>query len=151
MNALIKFECPTCHQPMEAEPEFTLINCPGCGAKFYPKPSARYSPQEVAAATALNRKQLADLGTAKREPRLSRLSVREKGENFAVGAAIFLVLGGVSFLIGLIGLVDGGSAGWLVAGAGCVGIAFGLYLIAQLLHIRAALESRPIAPPLDRP
>lgn len=130
---------------MEAEPEaeFTLINCPGCGTGFYPKPAARYSPQEIAAATALHRNQLAELGRANHEPRLSRLSVREKGENFAIGAGVVLIIGGVLILIGLIGLVDGASVGWLLAGAGCLAMAFWLYLIAQLLHIRAALESRP--------
>ena len=67
MPTLLKFECPHCHQVLAAEPEpgadLAEITCPTCAAKFTPPAAPApplgspppYSPQEVAAAKALNR------------------------------------------------------------------------------------------------
>jgi len=96
--------------------------------------SHEYTPEEVAAAAESNRRQLADLD-ARRMP--SQRS--DKAESFAL-ASVWVALAGVgAFFVSFLG----GSFILAIVGATGIGASIGLYIIAQLLHIRAALESRP--------
>ena len=47
-NSIIKFECPSCSQPLEgvAELEFQEVTCPACQQAFFPKPRMTYSTEK---------------------------------------------------------------------------------------------------------
>jgi len=148
MSLFIKFECPSCGQSLEvaAEAAFVEIDCPTCGTKFIPQP-AKSKPHPKSAE---------EISAAARALYAQKLHV--SGDTYAVLAFVLLLAGifiGFGTFVAGISAEDstknsGPSTGYAVAG-GCFSLALGVYIVAQLLHIRAALSSRPGPPAITPP
>jgi hypothetical protein len=121
----VRFECPKCQQPIETD-EVTARNgvrCPGCGTGFVPEGFRHVAAAPAAAVPA--------------------------GRRLAIQAA---ALGNVAFLLASVGLIalmfcllalndhpQQMPLLTIVLSAGFFGAAFWVYLVAQLVHIRALL------------
>ena len=120
MPTKINFDCPNCHQAIRSDTEKIVseITCPTCAAKFIP-----IIPQSV-------------------KPACSKNSLHSQAFSCSILAAILLVVGIFACLANLVSAAgDGTPATWGYHLAGwSIGVAVGLQIIAQLLHIRAGLE-----------
>jgi len=70
--------------------------------------------------------------------------IQRQAESFTAAACLCVVIGVVALLIGMVSQVGEGTGGglsWLVMGA-AFGLALWLYLVAQIIHIRALLAKR---------
>ena len=133
-------ECPACDQPIETTKEAARagILCPACGMGFVPdKFRESINPEwlsEVKPSPAI-------------ESQNQREKIREQARGFVmISILIFFI--GVLFLFGgiydSIGALNGGDAPggglcWILMSA-AFGLAFWLYLVGQVIHIRANTE-----------
>lgn len=152
MNTVIKFECPGCGQPMEgeSEAEFQQCKCPTCGNEFFPKsikilPTENPGKNPMPKSTLESPKNPASAGSAQVQAwklNHQRDAIRRTANGFTYVAVLFAILGLVAFLIALLGMgdVQAGIGPWFAC-AGFWGSALWIYLIAQIIHIRANTES----------
>lgn len=125
---MIKFNCPSCKQIIEAPDEIVQeasATCPTCQHQFNPQ---IFAPKTTPIANAL--------------PDVDGIEFRAKV--FSRLALLFLVPGLIAVAIGILSAVQilYLSGAWVFAGS-CFGAATWLYLIAQIIHIRAQLAKRP--------
>ena len=126
----MKIACPECNQPTDRISTVEgMIQCLAC-SKWFADPSGL-----PAAAATIQRAREIEAGNRSEH-------IRNQAENFTLVAAIFVVVGilallafGFSFSSG-----DGGAWGALDFCGASFGIALWLYLIAQIIHIRANTE-----------
>lgn len=149
-QAEVRIECPYCGQPVETTKDDAArgIACPSCNKTFgpikresdpvharrpaessepsLPNPWSAVSPAEMTARIAANR---AD-------------RIRKHADRFTVVAGFSSLFGSVSAGVGLVEaiFVDGVVVGWFIAAGALIGVALWLYLIAQIIHIRANTE-----------
>ena len=162
----IHFDCPKCKRPMSGDKALLgeMITCPDCGEAFIPTPkaqaageykswaeylaspeskkAARTVQEEVSAAAAMNEEQRAELENRLAEAKASHAEkIHDLANLFGILAAMLLVVAAF-FLIGAFVSASGNgpSAGLLIAAGGCFATALWLYLIAQVIHIRANTE-----------
>jgi hypothetical protein len=133
---IIKLNCPACNQSIEAPDEIMneqSATCPTCAHEFKPK----LPP------------------TVKRPPAyLGPKAAPHAAERIETIAGVFTLFSIISAFIGLMGVFIGlvsvfgaqtgadGLIGWEVAGA-CFGSAVSLFVVAQIIHIRALLARKP--------
>jgi hypothetical protein len=124
---IVRVNCQHCGHLFEVEAIEKTVFCPSCNRETLIAGNAR---AESKSATAFNTDAL--------NKRIKYIR-RE--------AAIFIVLAVISFLFGVLIVVSAffgafGSDGlaWLIAGCGFISIAVWLYLIAQIVFIRANTE-----------
>lgn len=146
---IIKFECPHCQQHIEA-PEamrFSKIDCPNCGRKVPVIESAKPPPKEEPS------KEMPDERntriTNERNARDAEIARQERYKEVKTLAGLFsylsifaLVVAGLVIILGVwsaLGAHDYVNVNWQLAGS-LVGLAFTLFLTAQLIHIRANTE-----------
>ena len=125
MNPIARFECPVCSQPIETD-EATArsgVVCPGCGQGFIPD---GYKPAERAGMTSLDR-----------ELQRRRAKIQAQARSFTRLAVAFFLLAALLAFCALV--LDWPSKTWLVAGS-LLGVALWLYLVGQVIHIRANTE-----------
>jgi hypothetical protein len=114
----IHFDCPKCKRPMSGDKALLgeMINCPDCNESFYPIPG---------------------------KPTPSRAEkIRNQADRFTVAAGLFCGLGlllALSQLARAISGEEGAGSGFIVA-ASLIGTSLWLYLIGQIIHIRANTE-----------
>jgi hypothetical protein len=134
---IIKFACPHCQQPMEGEDTLygQFINCPGCLRDFAPiapaSPAitAKPAPRPPAAAQLDLRDRVDDL--------------RRQGSAFtAVAVILFALAAFICFatFITHLGDSDHDSATGYIASGSLLSLSLWLYLVAQIIHIRANTE-----------
>ena len=143
---MIKFEC-ACGQVIEAPDELLgeLVDCPACRNKFLPEKFLPLPPAKAPTAKptpALNKIYDHTLPTMPYSDALeSRLQVRRQKikdqANTFCGLAILLVFVGV---LAAVAAVIGNAAGATLVCAGSFGTALWLYLVGQIIHIRANTE-----------
>ena len=127
----VKFDCPSCGQPIEtAEVEARRgLNCPSCYKFFTPKIPA--SAPEPNAIPDVEAKHLAKLKNRREQ-------IRTSAELCSLFAKITFFLGLASLVISLFVVFgEGNPTIGFILGASLIGTAFWLYLIAQIIHIRA--------------
>lgn len=112
-----------------AELEYTEVACPTCDHKFFPKPR-RIETALPTMRASLTADQLAKMEQDKRVEH-----IREHATLLGVIGILLLV---ASIFISLNN--ESSSSGMTLAGAGLLGTAFWLYLVAQIVHIRANTE-----------
>ena len=128
----MSYNCPTCNFPMEATVEqagsgIVCTNCQGefTPAKIYDDLKQHY-PQKTKAGTV---------------PKASAGRVRDKAESFEAVSILVFVLSIVVLAVAGFFVLNGHDADWLFyIGGSFVAAAFWLYLIAQIIHIRANTE-----------
>jgi hypothetical protein len=141
---MIKFTCPGCGQIIEAPDEIIneeQVTCPTCSQEF--KPALPSAPKQI------------DPPAPKSQPRNPpAVATPNPSEGIATMAGVFTFLSILCLMGGVAGVFVGfssgtGSAGdndaligWIVAGAG-FGFATWLFLLAQIIHIRALLARKP--------
>jgi len=134
---MIKVECSHCGQTLEGPDELAsvrLLDCPTCGNSFkpvLPLPSATKEMSELAAAQAL---------------RVESAKIRKRARETTCAAIFLAALGLLGIFAALSSIssamessdtnAHASPADWIFAGA-CFGSALALYLIAQVIHIRA--------------
>lgn len=134
-NQDFNFACPKCRRAMVGDRALLgeLITCPDCGESFQPAPErVPLAPKQVAVAKAWLQKKQATGPEAIRN--LARAITR--------AALILLGIALLCIFVAVAGALDGGaiSYGGVYGGAACLGSAFWLMLLAQLMHIRANTE-----------
>lgn len=118
---VLRIECPACQQPMEMDIDAARkgVICPECSEFF-----VTALPAQAGAAYAHTQKRVA--------------AIRNTASNFRAFAMICGLIG--MFVMGatLVSLINGEShpSGWILSSA-MIGAALWLYLIAQIIHIRA--------------
>ena len=123
------FYCPTCRDAREGGDAVNgMVQCPQCTQWVEWVETPDPIPDPTPAPTP----------KSKPYPTESASSLRNIGDNFAVFAVLFCVVGLLVLLISVFQLFnDGGSLTGVIVGAGLIGAALWLYLIAQIVHIRA--------------
>lgn len=139
----VKFECPQCGQPIEAHGDMRgdRIKCPGCGAEIRVVESRKNAPT----ATVSEKPNLTTKEVAAEYS--GRGFLLKANELYGIGG-IFNAIAWISFAIGCLCLLvsaaktsDGSDIKIpLEAAGGCFGLFMVLYVITQLLHIRALLH-----------
>lgn len=133
-----KFDCPFCSQSIEMPLNEAArgLNCPSC-SKFFRPPFKSDEATDTATQAVLR-----DLADARKDNIAFRqTTIRMRAWNFTwVSIASFLI-GVIIALVSAYNAISGNSAGsgFIVAGS-FVGIGAWLYLIAQLIYIRANTE-----------
>jgi hypothetical protein len=146
----LKFNCPSCAQPLEIESEVDpdqTVTCPHCQVIFNPTPrqDSRPSRAEIAAAAAIHEQLLKTISPAPSPPKPISVvdsGVRGWAEIISGLAKLLFVLG---IAMGLITLFIGISEseirypGVIIMGVFWT-LALWLGLFAQVMHIRANTE-----------
>ena len=132
----LHFDCPKCGRPMVGDPALIheLICCPDCATPFQPRP--RFSPALSAAGPARS-------GPAPPEHFAARSTLEKRRSEIRFQAAAFSFVSGLCVVAGAGGLLLAILVGSVTAGfvaASAFGLALWLYLISQVIHIRASLE-----------
>jgi ribosomal protein L37AE/L43A len=124
----IEVVCPKCKHDRATSPSAGMLRCESCHHYFpafaEPKPIAKISTNNPASV------------------QLTRVEkIREHAETFSTVAIIMVGLAAISVLVFLFGLtVENPSATALYFAASFLSLAVWLYLIAQIIHIRANTE-----------
>jgi DNA-directed RNA polymerase subunit RPC12/RpoP len=142
-----KFTCPRCSQPIIAD-DVSLgqaISCPDCGQEFIPRP---LPPQPSAAD--VNAEQLRKLKIQEienqREKDVVAAKLETKAGSYSRIAGVLLLIGIIALIFGFVFITQNGGVGaavdcWSVSGAS-LGSALPIYLLAQVIHIRALLTRK---------
>jgi len=144
-----------------------MINCPDCGEAFIPQAKApaageytswteylaspeskKAAPtpstlEEVSAAIKLNAEQLAQLESRRVEAIASHAEkIHDTAEKFVLLAALMFIPAGILLLVSLTDATteNGLPVGLMIGMGGCLAASLWLYLIAQVIHIRANTE-----------
>jgi len=138
----IHFDCPNCKRPMSGDKTLLgeMINCPDCSEPFFPVPRKEVFPPEPEKTKA---SQSQPSPSILRKPDITRAEkIRSQADRFAVLAALFCGIGLLIILAAVVQSLSGGSDTgiWFLVSASLIGAAFWLYLIAQIIHIRANTE-----------
>ena len=140
----IQFDCPGCGQTIETAEtsQFELVKCPTCQREFFPVKTRLVRPAPAAPPTP------SEVPTVDRSlsvfPPTESEKVRRQAESFSAAASLCVVIGVLALLIGIglsVGEGTGGGLSWLVMCA-AFGLALWLYLVAQIIHIRALLSKK---------
>ena len=120
----IRFDCPQCHRSMTGDIQLLsgLVDCPDCGQNFKPVRKPRISPVR---------------------PALNRVEkLRRLGDGFTAAALVAFGLGLLILLLAvLLGVMNSGKyVAALIVAAAFLSNAVWLFLIAQIIHIRANTE-----------
>lgn len=127
--------CPEC-KSANVERVSDLSRCQDCGHYFQPPAeSIRAGMDAPPASIPVQAARDVEAGN-------HRERIRNRAENFTMIAAIFVVIGILAFLAFGFSFSSGDAPSWtaLDVFCGCVGAALWLYLIAQIIHIRANTE-----------
>jgi len=148
-NMIIKFDCPGCGHSLdgESELEFQEVSCPVCQQQFFPKPIKAMAtkperpfavdpPPPSPPAPELAPEVLSPEAALKR--RVMRL--RGHADTLTFLACACGLIGGIAILIGLIGMEGNSPNAAFFWAAGFMAIASWLFLIGQIMHIRANTE-----------
>jgi len=129
---LAKFHCPNCHEKIKADSavEGREVTCPSCQFKFIP------AIEETAEDMRARADEPSTLAWAK--PDSSR-ELHDRASSTGMAGTILLVISLIAIIIVWAGDSDIRPAATIVAG-GCFFFALFLFLIAQLIHIRANTE-----------
>jgi len=144
----IKFACPDCGQSMtgDAEIERQVVTCPSCRAEF----EAGAEERRKAAAAAEDRERFAVYPKGSQDDSRFAVYPRDRSEagalrtfadRLVIGSVVCFVVTGLAVVAAMAGSMEQKNfepALW-VAGAAC-GLGLWVCLIAQLMHIRAALS-----------
>jgi endogenous inhibitor of DNA gyrase (YacG/DUF329 family) len=134
----IKLACPHCSQPIEAPDSMSGMEteCPTCGKTVTVRKT--YSQAELAAINAASKASHTNEVSAK--PAHGRL--RDTADVFVMLAKLSMGVFGIMLLGWLYIHLQGDTAPFslLPAAGGVFGLALWLYMIAQLIYIRATLE-----------
>lgn len=139
----IHFDCPKCNRPMAGEDALLneLVNCPDCGHPFTPQVRpAKPELMEIESLKLEFARTKAQLG--KERIRTAQVaSLRGQGKRL-IALSVFFALAAVLFLMAAVCAAAGGddSMRLLIYAVAALVIAFWLYLVGQLVHIRACLE-----------
>jgi len=142
----IHFDCPKCKRPMSGDKALLgeLINCPDCNEPFIPtprKPAPTPEPKPVPKPESAAQNETSQELARRWEAQRRSQKTRNRADFFENLSGVFLALGVCAMVGSLLTTLDNSNAtvGWLIM-AGLFGFAFWLYLIAQLVHIRANTE-----------
>jgi divalent metal cation (Fe/Co/Zn/Cd) transporter len=147
----IYFDCPKCNRPMSGDKALLgeMINCPDCGEAFIPTPRKLdprtvipATPKMVAAAATLHSAQLAKLESMRTRDNTNRAEkIHNRADLFAAAALWLCIIGLLVAFCSVYASIsgDGAGSGYIWAGS-FIGASLWLYLIAQIVHIRANTE-----------
>jgi ribosomal protein L37AE/L43A len=126
----MKINCPLCAKETELEPVEGLVKCEQCGEWFHEPPRAPDTPPQNSLAEAYAKNSVV------RELELRRQKIHRQANSFSLVAALCVGLG----LLGLFFAIQSVSIGSDIFCGAAFGLALWLYLIAQIIHIRANTE-----------
>jgi len=134
----IHFDCPKCRRPMRGDRALLgeMIACPDCNEPFIPKP--RKAVVLADDAPAIPRISGPDEVAARALSARQAQKIEANANAFARIAGISAVVGTAAAALGILGQ----SAGPGYFAAGFFGLALWLYLIAQIIHIRALMTRK---------
>jgi len=143
---MIKFECQ-CGQVIEAPDELLgeSVECPACHAKFLPEkflpllPSELLPPKPTPAVNKIHDTTLPTMHHADAQEfqlQVRRQKIKDQANTFC---GLALLLGGLGVLAAVATIIGNATGATLVC-AGSFGTAFWLYLVGQIIHIRANTE-----------
>src|SRR5665213_94741 len=143
----IHFDCPKCKRPMTGDKALLgeMINCPDCNEPFIPtprKPAPTPEPKPVPKPESAAQNEISQELARRWEAQRRRQKIHYQADRFTGFAGVFFVIG---LLIGVASLAQAisgeeGAGRWFIVAASLIGTAFWLYLIAQIVHIRANTE-----------
>jgi|ERR1035441_2020406 uncharacterized Zn finger protein (UPF0148 family) len=139
----IHFDCPKCKRPLSGDKSLLteFVTCPDCQQNFKPVP--RKPKPEPTAATKVKDEAESIIERLNQQKQRNKTSnkTRNRADFFESLSGVFLALG-VCAMVGSIFSTLGdnnATVGWLIM-AGLIGTSFWLYLVAQIMHIRANTE-----------
>jgi hypothetical protein len=154
---MIKFKCPTCGQDIEAHDEVLLddhVDCPNCRHPFNPENIQHLgsSSRSTVPTTASNGQSPAAAFKNHLQPKseLHKLKdqqvdgIERQAGLFTTASIILAIVGIIGLFLGILALVTANSSSmpyWLFSGA-FFGLALWIYLIAQVIRIRALLARK---------
>jgi DNA-directed RNA polymerase subunit RPC12/RpoP len=142
----IHFDCPKCKRPMTGDKALLgeMINCPDCGEPFFPtprKPAPTPEPKPAPKPESAAQNEISQELARRWEAQMRSQKIRNCAESFAAIAAIVCVVGVLTLVAAICNSIAGESAGTAyIIGASLIGAASWLYLVAQIVHIRANTE-----------
>lgn len=140
-------DCPECLAEFEvAGPKSAALGvvCKTCGHKFTPNEIHRIhatedseeSKPELKASPSIKRE-----AEPHNEKWKDYLALKDQATNLSLFCTIFFLIGVLALAVGLTG--EPGGTAFIIAGA-LISIAATFFIVAQLIHIRAALEKLSI-------
>lgn len=141
----MKFSCPACNQHIEAPEEMNgqTIVCPDCGLNFTALKSKYQKPSETSEKSFST---TAKVRSPVQEQLTESAQISKRAASFSKGAGFALFVSAICFIIAIYVLAFSDSGAqenailFAVISGSALMVAFMLYLLAQLLHIRAALK-----------
>jgi hypothetical protein len=150
---MIKFECIACHQVIEAPDEMMgqQVECPACQQQFWP---AKFLPMEtppvvkIETASGSQSDKKEELETI--EARFISKAIADEVSRIQQLAEMFVRISKISFVLGIFFLVltflvtANETQTYLLAALSSIafGLALWLYLVGQIIHIRALLSKK---------
>ncbi len=137
----IHFDCPNCKRPMSGDKALlgVMINCPDCREPFFPVSKGEQSVREDADELPEKTRRMAEQKEFHHREAIGR--IRSLAWGFTVGAIILAAIAIIIALGSAFTSISGESSGngFFIAGA-FLGAALWLFLIAQIIYIRANTE-----------
>ena len=138
----VRIDCPHCRSVI-SNPDVVedMIRCSSCGKWFKPSPK-QLSDMAIPPAPIVPH--FAEIDAAQ-EAQTQAQKVRGTAQRFVGIAIACWIVAGLIWVFGFMSTVaenEGFSAslGWILPGAGFLSLGLWLYLIGQIVHIRANLE-----------
>jgi hypothetical protein len=148
VNNFFKIDCPKCGQRMEVPEQGRdeRLSCPACEAQFFPGMAPSFPLPKTTPVKGIEREAVREMEAvvSDLEETKARLHearrLAEGAENLNMVAWMLIIFGGILAILTFAYGTPVGQMFGAAAGGGSVVLGFILFLVAQLLHIRAALE-----------
>ena len=130
----VQYTCPKCNEP-NVDPKIIggTIRCKKCDAWFTPETILKDVPPDTS--TIKTSIELAALTEAQKIERIA--------DNFVIVAICLFLVGVIAGLIAIVSIVSGENGyGATVSAGSFLAIAFWMYLVAQIIYIRALLTKK---------
>jgi hypothetical protein len=134
--------CPACNHEFEIAGIAAAkdgLKCPKCATGFVPEKVHR--SDELEQKPAWEVKVVPNALTPEDRLKRRRDGITNVADNFSSVALLFLILGIILLFVSVMRSLDGAEVvlGWIIS-CGLIGTAFWMYLVAQIIHIRANTE-----------